>query len=294
MRRIVLRAVGRRRGARWQLLNDESGQGIAEYGAIIAIVAIGAVVAVGFLNGKITGLFSKTSNSVNQVALGSGSHQGGGGDPGGGGLPGAVTNLPSGPGLAGGGVWAPLGTVQNVGGSGSNNGYSGLAGVYSVNQPGSPAHPVHTGDSCTVVVNGVPFTGHWVYHQDIPGPDSDWRVAGTSYNWACLAISNEPPGNGSVILSPIGPVGGGTELTATAAGYTGAAWYEWDWDRNQAGNDPVCAGSYTDFPGNPDGGTSSSSSQHNPAGGHCYQVRVRARNAFGDAATDSSNIVQVN
>ena len=47
--------------------DGESGQGLVEYALIIAIVSLGAVVALGFLSGKINGLFSKTGNSINKV-----------------------------------------------------------------------------------------------------------------------------------------------------------------------------------------------------------------------------------
>src|SRR5262249_39557081 len=47
--------------------DEESGQTLVEYGLIIAIIALGAVLALGFLSGKITTLFSKTGNQLNNV-----------------------------------------------------------------------------------------------------------------------------------------------------------------------------------------------------------------------------------
>jgi len=47
--------------------DEESGQGLVEYALIIAIVSLGAVVALGFLSGKINDLFSKAGNSLNTV-----------------------------------------------------------------------------------------------------------------------------------------------------------------------------------------------------------------------------------
>jgi len=47
--------------------DEESGQGLVEYALIIAIVSLGAVVALGFLSGKINTLFSKAGNSLNTV-----------------------------------------------------------------------------------------------------------------------------------------------------------------------------------------------------------------------------------
>ncbi len=45
--------------------NEESGQTLVEYGLIIAIVALGSVLALGFLSGRIQNLFSKTGNTLN-------------------------------------------------------------------------------------------------------------------------------------------------------------------------------------------------------------------------------------
>jgi len=45
--------------------NEEKGQTLVEYGLIIAVVALGSVLALGFLSGKIQTLFSKTGNKLN-------------------------------------------------------------------------------------------------------------------------------------------------------------------------------------------------------------------------------------
>lgn len=49
---------------------SERGQTLAEYASIIAILSVGAVVALGFLSGKVNNLFNKTGNSVNAVLVG--------------------------------------------------------------------------------------------------------------------------------------------------------------------------------------------------------------------------------
>jgi pilus assembly protein Flp/PilA len=49
--------------------DEESGQGLVEYALIIAIVSLGAVLALGFLSGKINTLFSKAGNQLNQPAV---------------------------------------------------------------------------------------------------------------------------------------------------------------------------------------------------------------------------------
>jgi Flp pilus assembly pilin Flp len=69
-----IRAARMRRG---QCLEDQTGQSLVEYALIIALIALAAIVALGFLSGKITGLFSKAGNSVNGVAVAEGSGTGG-------------------------------------------------------------------------------------------------------------------------------------------------------------------------------------------------------------------------
>ena len=47
--------------------DKEGGQTLVEYALIIAIVSLGAVVALGFLSGKIQNLFRTTGNQLNDV-----------------------------------------------------------------------------------------------------------------------------------------------------------------------------------------------------------------------------------
>ena len=47
--------------------DEESGQTLVEYALIIAIVALGSVVALGFLSGKIQNLFNKAGSQLNDV-----------------------------------------------------------------------------------------------------------------------------------------------------------------------------------------------------------------------------------
>ena len=44
--------------------DEESGQTLVEYALIIALVAVAAIAAVGFLSGRIQGLFSEEGSSV--------------------------------------------------------------------------------------------------------------------------------------------------------------------------------------------------------------------------------------
>ena len=63
----VTAVVVRAQNVWFRAREDEHGQGLVEYALIIAIVSLGAVVALGFLSGKINGLFSKAGNSLNTV-----------------------------------------------------------------------------------------------------------------------------------------------------------------------------------------------------------------------------------
>jgi Flp pilus assembly pilin Flp len=48
---------------------DERGQTLVEYALIVAVVSLGAILALGFLSGKINSLFSKAGNSLNAVEV---------------------------------------------------------------------------------------------------------------------------------------------------------------------------------------------------------------------------------
>lgn len=62
-------------------LRRDDGQGLVEYALIIALVSLAAIGALGFLSGKIDGLFSTSGNSIDAVsgAVDSGTGGGGGG-----------------------------------------------------------------------------------------------------------------------------------------------------------------------------------------------------------------------
>lgn len=44
--------------------DDESGQGLAEYALILALIATIAIIALIFLGGQVSGILSKVGNSV--------------------------------------------------------------------------------------------------------------------------------------------------------------------------------------------------------------------------------------
>jgi len=60
---IIVRA----QNAWFSLRDEESGQTLVEYALIIAVIGIGSLVALGFLSGKITNLFNKTGNVLNNA-----------------------------------------------------------------------------------------------------------------------------------------------------------------------------------------------------------------------------------
>ncbi len=62
---LINAAVVRVQNTWFRARDEESGQTLVEYGLIIAIIALGAVLALTFLSGKINTLFSKTGNKLN-------------------------------------------------------------------------------------------------------------------------------------------------------------------------------------------------------------------------------------
>ena len=68
MEEIATLLAVRAQNAWFAARNDESGQTLVEYALIIALVALGCIVALGVLSGKITDIFNKTSNALNNVA----------------------------------------------------------------------------------------------------------------------------------------------------------------------------------------------------------------------------------
>ena len=62
---IINSIVVRAQNAWFAVRDEESGQTLVEYALIIAVVGIGSLVALQFLSGAITNLFTKTGNTLN-------------------------------------------------------------------------------------------------------------------------------------------------------------------------------------------------------------------------------------
>ncbi len=60
MKKIVLKIEA--------FLKSEKGQGMVEYGLIIALVAIVVIAAIVLLGGNLTGIFNKTANALSTAA----------------------------------------------------------------------------------------------------------------------------------------------------------------------------------------------------------------------------------
>jgi Flp pilus assembly pilin Flp len=61
---VVTAIVVRAQNAWFAARDEESGQTLVEYALIISLVALACILALGFLSGKIQGLFSKAGSSL--------------------------------------------------------------------------------------------------------------------------------------------------------------------------------------------------------------------------------------
>jgi pilus assembly protein Flp/PilA len=67
MRHFTTAVAVRVQNAWFAARDKESGQTLVEYALIIALVALAAIVALGFLSGRINNIFSRAGNSINKV-----------------------------------------------------------------------------------------------------------------------------------------------------------------------------------------------------------------------------------
>jgi pilus assembly protein Flp/PilA len=256
-------------------LRDEQGQGLVEYALILALVSLAAIVALGFLSGKINDLFSKAGNSLNTVQVASGGTGTGTGT--GSGTSGPA--LPTVPTQVSPGVWfSPGGSVD-----GGPDNYQNMTGVYS--DSGGPV-----GSPCSFTVAGASWTGVWINEDTGPG-DGEWEISGdgsdAEYDWACLNVSAPvvpQPGSATLVCVPAGACDENDQLRAQASGFTGSPNdydFQFEWASTSGGN---CnsPGSVIDDAILDDGNGDLTVDISNFSGQRCYHVRARGQNSNGN------------
>ena len=137
---------------------DESGQAGVEYGLILALVAIGAVIGIFILGGGIEGVFGK-------VKLDGAAPPSSPPPPRSAPLSPSNGSPVSGQGIPAGTVWFNIGAV-------TRNGQPGPPGAYTNMAPG--------GATCSFAADGFAFTGEW-REQTFVAP------GGSTYQYACVA-----------------------------------------------------------------------------------------------------------
>lgn len=137
---------------------DESGQAGVEYGLILALVAIAAVIGIFVLSGGIDNLFGKVKLDAAQPSSSPPPPRSGPAPPNSG-------SAVSGQGIPTGTVWFNIGEV-------TRNGQPGPPGAYTNTVPG--------GASCSFAADGFEFAGEW-REQTFVAP------GGSTYQYACVA-----------------------------------------------------------------------------------------------------------
>ena len=199
-------------------VRDERGQGLIEYALIIALVSLAAVLALGFLSGKINTLFSKSGNVLNNLASGSG---GTGGPPGGppcaapcgwaGGSPPAngthITGTAD-------NFWMDGSTIQHWTGSASGPAQPGLYDNNGGSGSSESSGSQHTnGEIRSYSMGGATFTcrwhassgiyaGWWYVGSPTPHPNlypnSGTQTGQATFEWGCWPdgsmLPEAPPG----------------------------------------------------------------------------------------------------
>ncbi|MDR1989056.1 MAG: Flp family type IVb pilin [Acidobacteriaceae bacterium] len=51
-----------------KLVRDEAGQDLIEYGLLLGLITIGAILVISSIGGKISGLFEKVNTNLDQVS----------------------------------------------------------------------------------------------------------------------------------------------------------------------------------------------------------------------------------
>jgi Flp pilus assembly pilin Flp len=268
-------------------VKDESGQGLVEYALIIAIVSLGAVLALGFLSGKINGLFSKAGNKVDSVTVAADNGSGGGG---------------------GGSTAAPTGiSLQNGGGGGTyiNIANESQIGVY-VDLPtgsfgvGCTVSLSLTDGSTTITPPSQAAPASFVLFSGIDtspsGPDlNDGTITATA-TVTCGGNTSSPAtatftrdtANPNVTITCSG-VSGADNYTCSGTYSTGSgdqAPTQVLWDRQG-----TTSGDFTQNI-SPSGGSWSDGPEHLVHGAN-YDVSITQRDAAGNSRTAQTTITSV-
>ncbi len=182
----------------------EDGQGLVEYALILALVSLAAVLALGFLSGKINDLFSKSGNSLNTVSVASGA--GGGTTPPPGPTPPPdhtpAADFPTSSNAFG--KWYNgNGALNNP--QGLNGAPTGASGLYSTTDGRS-------GTCSFTAANGYTFTGTWHPTGSEPG-NWEWNATGDGLTGELL----------SACYGTLGGPGGGEPPTNAPANGTAAS-----------------------------------------------------------------------
>jgi Flp pilus assembly pilin Flp len=203
-----------RRGS--QRAGNESGQSLVEYALIIAIVALGAIIALGFLSGKVNSLFSKAGNSLNNVQAASGP----GGGPGGGG-----GGAPATPGITG----------------GPADGSSGNTAAFTSPSFTFTGDGTQTGFQCRL--DGGTFTactspqgysglGTGGHTFQVQASNGSGTSSPASRNWTVTA---NPPSAGTLSIScPGSPCSEADTLTASLSGWQNVTSFTYTWEQHSS------------------------------------------------------------
>jgi Flp pilus assembly pilin Flp len=250
-------------------VGDERGQTLVEYALIIAIVALGAIVSLSFLSGKVNTLFSNAGNSLDAVEATGAGGPGAPGGPSGGSAP-ATPTITSGP----------------------AEGSSGNTAAFTSPSFGFTGDGTETGFECRI--DGGVFTACTSpqgYSSLSAGPHSFQVQASNGSGTSAPAtrswtVSVQAPQPGSVSVGSLNPpADDGDTIRANANTFSNSPTsYEFEWEHaSSSGSNCTNPGTATVVSvSGPDAfndfvtGEFSGNNQH-----RCFRARARATNAGG-------------
>jgi Flp pilus assembly pilin Flp len=281
-------------------LREESGQGLVEYALILALVSLAAIVALGFLSGKINALFSKAGNSLNTVSVADGSGSGGTATGG------TATGGTATGGTATGGTATGGGPVINITQQPPDPSSSSTATFQFTSSPAGTSYscqvtgaggsgPAPCSASTPITYNGLGNGSHTFSVTPTPAGTPD------SFTWTINAAAVPTPG--TVTHNTCG----GTDcdenetLTATVSGWNANGspitgyFYEWYARSDDNCSDGGSWGSVDDRDPNSGTTTSLSETYDLPSASDEYTVKVRvyAVNAVGTSTAFAEDCTEV-